>query len=816
MRLIELSDGRAADRRRTGGKAAALAALASRGVPVPPGVVVPPEAMEAVLRKAGLLEAARAGDPAVAEALRSAPLPRGLGRALDQAARRLGGALAVRSSGVGEDGAEASHAGQYDTVLGVTGADALRDAVRQCWASAFATRALAYRGRGTGLPRMAVLVQRMVDPVCAGVLFTINPASGSWREMTVEAAWGLGDAVVSGAVVPDHYRVKRPRRAPRPVQRVLARVRLRVIEDTVRPQQVALHSGPTGLEERRVPAARVEAPKLLQAELLKLCRLGLRVEGLRGGPQDIEWARDADGTLFILQARPVTTARDVRRSGPVVWTRRFVGERWTQPATPLGWSLMRRLLDWFIAYPETSRRYLGGGEPTRLLRFSPYLNVTVFRHLAFKPPGAPPPRFMLELLPPEEEARWLRRRGAWPDLRVYRSIFATTFAERRWQRFRWNPVRNHAHWDAFEARLDRELAQMAPVTDRPGAVARTAACASLARDYLGVHVCSLLFANIWYEVAEAMLDARGMEARVATLLRPSAPTWTARTNHALWALAQGSRTEAKVLDAFGHRAPSSWELFSPRWREEPGQLRALSAGLQGRPDPLLGAEAATARADALCATLPADLRAVVGLTRRYLQLREDQRFHFDRLLWRWKQAWLWLERDTGLALRFLEADEAEALLGGDLDRGRAAELVARREEAWTEEHARRARGDAPPVFLVGEAAADAPAGGARLRGQGISAGVVRGPVRVVHRLEDGAALRPGEILVASATDPGWTPLFGRAAGLVLEMGGMLSHGAVVAREYGLPGVVNVADAASRLSDGQVVTVDGGRGLVFVH
>ncbi|MEC7949620.1 MAG: PEP-utilizing enzyme, partial [Myxococcota bacterium] len=171
---------------------------------------------------------------------------------------------------------------------------------------------------------------------------------------------------------------------------------------------------------------------------------------------------------------------------------------------------------------------------------------------------------------------------------------------------------------------------------------------------------------------------------------------------------------------------------------------------------------------------------------------------------------------TGLALRFLESDEADALLDQDLGLARAEALIARREAAWRAEQERRACGDAPPVFLVGEAAADAPAGGARLNGQGISAGVVRGTVRIVNRLEDGERLRSGEILVAAATDPGWTPLFGRAAGLVLEMGGMLSHGAVVAREYGLPGVVNVASATQRLSDGQVVTVDGGRGLVFVH
>ena len=186
MRLIELSDSRAVDRRRTGGKAASLAALVARGIPVPAGFVIPADAMVAVLEAEGLVEAARSGDPRVGVALRERPLPKPLSRAIRHALRRLDGPLAVRSSGISEDGAEASHAGQYETILGVEGAAAVEDAVRHCWASAFEPRALAYARRGDGA--LAVLVQQMVDPVCAGVLFTINPASNGWREMTVEAA----------------------------------------------------------------------------------------------------------------------------------------------------------------------------------------------------------------------------------------------------------------------------------------------------------------------------------------------------------------------------------------------------------------------------------------------------------------------------------------------------------------------------------------------------------------------------------------------------------------------------------------------------
>jgi rifampicin phosphotransferase len=804
MRLLALDQISPRDRDRVGGKALALATLVARGIPVPAGFVVPVEAFQEHLSRGGPDE------------IRQTALAPSLARALAKAGKRLGPLVAVRSSAVGEDGATASHAGQYETVLGVRPGVELEAALKTCWASAFSARAKAYRGGDEGPPRMAVLVQTLVDAVCAGVLFTINPATGSWREMTVEAAWGLGESVVSGSIVPDHYRVRRPPRSPRPVQRVLARVRLQVVEDAVRPQHSQLRPGAGGPIHVPVPAEKVEAPKLLQAEVLRLCRLGLRIEGLRGAPQDIEWARDADGQLLILQARPVTTARDVRRSGPVVWTRRFVGERWTEPATPLGWSLMKELLDWFIAYPETSRRYLGGDGPTRLLRFAPYLNVTVFRHLAFKIPGAPPPRFMVELLPPEEERGWLGLRAQWPDVRVYRSILAETFADRRWQRFRWNPVRNWKHWDEFEVRLNAALDDMDPVTDRASARARCDDCRELARAYLSVHVCSLLFANIWYQLAEGALASAGRESEASVLLRPPDSTWTLRTNHALWELGRGERTLEDFLEHFGHRANSSWELFSPRWREAPEQALSLARSLADRPDPVLLAAEAQDAARARRDRLPPFPRAIVDLARRYLQLREDQRFHFDRLLWRWKQAWLWLEEDTGLALRFLEAREAEALLEGELGEADASALIERRRAAFDAEIIRRGRGDSPPTFLVGEAAADAPAGGGRLQGQGISAGVVTGIARIVASPDQGARLRPGDILVARATDPGWTPLFGCVDGLVLELGGMLSHGAIVAREYGLPAVVNVPGATTRLVDGQSITVDGGRGVIFVH
>lgn len=805
------------DRHRVGGKALALARLHRHGLPVPKTVVVTADAFRSFLRHNGLEERARrGGDAGLAGDIRAGRLPSGLARELRAAAERLGPKLVVRSSAAEEDGEESSFAGQFASTLGVEPGAATEQALRECWASAFGERVRSYAvggGRRLDPTAMGVVIQKMVRPLCAGVLFTVNPLTGSWREMTVEAAWGLGEAVVGGRVVPDFYRVRRPRRTPRPVQRVLARLRLEVIEEQIRPQELEWRGGPD--DPVPVGSDRIGAAKLGRSDLLRLCRLGLRAEALLGGPQDVEWALDGRGELFVLQARPVTTTGNARRGGPVVWTRRFVGERWTEPATPLGWSLMRDLLEWFIAYPETSRRFLGGEEPTRLVRFAPYFNVTVFRHLAFKLPGAPPPRFMVELLPPDEERAWLRRRAAPADLRVVRSILAETLRERRWRRFRWNPLTNWRAWEALRAHLDRELPLLErPIGSRAEALERATALCELARSYIKVHICSLLFANIGYQITEAVLSGEG--ARALDVIRWPGRTATSRANRALWRLGRGEIPLDEVIAEFGHRAASSWELFSPRWAEQPERVLALARAAAAGPDPARQEAEQSARAERVLAGLQPWLRSLVRLTRRYLQLREEQRFHFDRLLWAWKRVYLWLEQDLELRVRFLDAAELDALLAGELSQAAAHELVSRRSEEYDREVARRAAGDEPPIFLVGDAAVEASTTGTRLQGLGISGGVVTGRVRVVRSLDQAERLRPGEILVTQATDPGWTPLFLTAGGLVMELGGLLSHGAVVAREYGLPAVVNVAGATVRLCDGQTVTVDGSRGVVWVR
>jgi pyruvate,water dikinase len=863
-RLPTLAEITLSDRARVGGKALHLAILVRRGLPVPSGFVIPTDVFSLALQSNQLLGRAedvarRPTEPAIRElqaALEQAPLPEGLEAALGVAAARLGPRVAVRSSAIEEDGRRRSFAGQHVTELNVS-TKLVGQALRRCWASYYTPRAFAYRartGHGPAAAGMAVLVQVMIEPVASGALFTVNPLNGSWREMTVESTWGLGEGLMAGQVTPHWFLVRRPRRAPRPVQRLLSRVRLQLVQQDlpdIAEQWVCDAKG--DVLRQPVPASRHGHSSLDRDTLFRLCRLGLRVEGQLGEPQDVEWALDDAGELHLLQARPITTAGPPRMRDDVLWTRRFVGERWPEPATPLGWSLLAPILDWFIAYPDTQLRHLGGGPAMRLVRSRPYINATVFRHLAFKLPGAPLPRFMLELVPEEEEEELRRRFAMAPGFGVYASIFRETFAERRWRRFRWNPFTNHRAWWSFQKRLESELPAVSRAPGSAGdAIRLCQAQIALVRDYVSVHVTSLLFANLYYQLLESALSAWLPEdaARLMEGLATCPPgNLTLATNAALWTLSQHATAEdverleagqppespfAERLGAFlaeyGHRSAASWEVFSPRWASRPALLAGLVRN-QGRPgadDPGLRSvrqqEAFEIAFRELRALAPSGLRSrvlerLVHFTREYLLLRENQRFWFDRLLFAMQRTLLslgaqfvaegWLSAEGDIA--YLTWEEVQGLAQGTLSPEPAAGWVERRRAQRETDAA-----DLPPVFLRGDVGVADAASGARLQGLGISPGRASGRVRILRSPAEAHRLGFGEILVTHAVDPGWTPLFGNAGAVVLEMGSRLSHGAVVAREYRVPAVVNIDGVTRRLVDGQEVTVDGTRGIVWIH
>ena len=920
--ILQLAPGRA-PQHATGGKALRLAWLMELGMPVPPAVVVTTEALVVAIREAGLLplcgaaaaelaagdgDRARAAGRAVAEALRTVPLPGALAQALADAYGDLlrttllpqvadtGAPLfAVRSSAVGEDGGDRSHAGQFESLLNLRGVERVRDAVREVWASWYSDRAIGYRLRaraeaaaardaevgplpaGPVIPPMAVIVQRMVVPRASGMLFTANPVTGDRREMTLEAGPGLGEALAQGRILPDFFQIHRGER-----------LGLRISERGVAAKDRRLMPVPPGsgrLAFRPLPVRLRDRPCLDDDEILALCRMGREVEERIDAPVDVEWTIDPAGTLFLLQARPVTALprrrlrRHLRssplRRRPVMWTQRFSGERWTELATPLGWSIIQPVLHHFTAWEGASKRWLEGTLPTRLYRGRPYFNVTIFRHLAFRPPGGSPPQFLLEMFPPEEQEAL--KTGPWlPNLGLVGSILWQVVREKRWQRYHFNVLTNHREWEEFrprfEARIEALPLDFGTVAEGLEAITEGRA---LATSYMSIHLLSLLFAHLSYEALQLALRSWvGVEAEAirSALVAGVEANQTLRTNEALWDLAAEARrhpalVEAltgpqipepealfalpggrrfaadfdRFIDRFGHRSQASYEIFASRWADSPelvlrmvaGYLRggvdAHPAGLESRrqrerhqAERLVRQRMTRTLARRLLPWRQAAFGQLLELCRRYMALRENQRFSFDLLLFRMKRAFerlgALMERDGLLAqgddLVFLEIDEVEGLARGSLTPEQATAIVM----------SRRADFDANrdlfhPDFLEADDHVESPVvpKGARVyEGLGISPGSARGRVRVLRSFDQMERLQPGEILVTRATDPGWTPLFLVASALVLELGSVLSHGAVVAREYGLPAVVNVEGATRVLKDGMEVTVDGDRGRVIVH
>lgn len=912
------------DRASLGGKIAHLAQLVRAGLSIPPGFALVARALDAHIQGIGLKEplralaarlqagAAGAADPlalsegpelsAVLEALqqriREAPFAPELEKPLRAAVRELlrahGAArLAVRSSGAGEDSHATSFAGQYETVLNVRDEAGVLMAVRDVWASALSERVIRYRLQQGGqlLPlQLAVLVQVMVEPAVSGVIFTANPVTGSRGELVIEAGYGLGEAYVSGQLTPDTYTLSRPGGLTselglmRGVAGRLLQERLRLGRPRVKGKRVVvkaeqLVSDP--VQTGRVLLAPVSEadqvrPALSDAQLVALGREGLAIERLFSGPQDIEFALDGQGRTWILQARPITAlrARAWTRRDTILWTRRFFGERFTEPASPLGWSLLRPILDHFVAFEDISSRYLQGTPPLLRVDGHIYFNLTIFRHLVWKVKGFAPPRFIWEFFPRDEQEDMLAAPAILPDLALVGDIFKEVFRTRRWQRYHWNFFTNYRAWDEFLPVFLQAIDAMPEETlDASEARALLSLGAEWVRAYIKIHMLSLLFAHLYYQGLESLLRRR-LGEDVSELLA-DLTTWpgenkTLETHRALKHLAQVASSSSPLrerlmqegpctredlsglpggesflvsldifLRAYGHRAGASWEIFSPRWCETPdvvlqmvGALLRTGADLDPSGEErqrLNQRRQAEERIKALIPwTMPLRrllLQHALQSTRAYMNLRENQRFYFDRLLLRIKQIALSLGghlQEAGVLsspedVMLLTLDELDGILReqrtGRLDLQRIHGLLrARRVELS------QAQEQAPAAFMEGPDASQPvlSAGGGGLSGLGISPGRVTGRVRILHHWRELEKLQKGDILVTRATDPGWTFLFLTAGGLVTELGSLLSHGAVVAREYGLPAVVNVPEATRILRDGQLITLDGSRGTLFVH
>lgn len=861
----------ASDLPRVGGKGANLGRLAAAGLPVPPGFCVTTDAYRAFVAEVpgfeGLLgelqaiapedvDGARRLGPRIRAAVVARPIPDDLAAVIVDAWRSLdrGCPVAVRSSATAEDLPEASFAGQQDTFLNVATAEELLHKVRACWASLFTDRAILYRlqnGIAHADVALSVVVQRMVRPQKSGILFTADPVTNHRGITSIDAGFGLGEALVAGLINADRYRVDRARR--------------QIVEAAVGDKSLEIVSLPGGgTEHRALGADRRRARVLSDAEVHRLTELGQAVQDLYGGlPQDIEWCGDGDD-LFVVQARPITSLYPLLApppDGDFLEVAICLGhvQMMTDPMKPLGRSTIAHVLPvgrrvfeqrespWIRS--AGGRLYVEIGRALRLpitrrfitnfLGFADRLMQAAIRDLIARPELQAGPRLSVRQLAPFA-AFMLRNVLAWLLLRETSGVAATL--ERT--------------LDGHIDRLRLELTESAGLPERlararrilftlfgdmlpclPFLASGVIASRLLARlrpDAKG-DVDALargLVGNVTTEMDLAVGDLADVARREPALREAMSRGVTDRA--ALRALPGGEAFDqalAAFLDRFGMRGPGEFDLTRPRWNEAPESLLTMIRGNLGHGE--LGAhrahfaalrrEAEAAR-DRLVASSARPKRRIVRrlakVAREALPIREHPKYFLVRVFAMVRA--LALEIGTRLVAQgrldrpddvfFLDYAEMEQALRGEVSGLR--DLVRERARA----HARFAALRPPRVLastgeeLKGSARSDVPAGA--LAGAGVSAGVVEGRARVVI---DPAAdvLAKGEILVAPYTDPGWTPLFINAAGVVIEVGGMMTHGSVIAREYGIPAVVCVPDATTVIRSGQRLRIDGDAGWVQV-
>lgn len=835
---------------RIGGKGAALARMAAAGLPVPEGVVLTTAAYRRVVAHAGLADALADAarddaDPersaaAIAGRFADAALPDDVLAALRSAAAALGEVpLAVRSSATAEDLPGLSFAGQQETVLGVRGEVELIAALRRCWASLWGARAIAYRRHmqlADDALAMAVVVQRLVPAEVAGVLFTADPATGDRERVLVNAAYGLGEAVVASEVTPDAFVLDR---------------RGAVQETALGAKATRVVLAERGTEARAVDPALRERPAIGPGALAELVALALRVESLFGHvPQDIEWAL-AEGRAWLLQARPITRLpppplREVRWEPPIpgsAWIRRQVVEHLPGPVSPLfadlylgealeagirdmqaAMGVPRLVAERLIESPRftTVNGFAYSRADLQLRWWTPpvlgwALAVGLGRLLRdagiryWRDDGLPTYRAELE--------RWQRLDlASADDATLLRGVRALAFADARYW---WACTLAVGTAKTTEDLLARFLTTIARRPDlSAGAFLR------------GFPSRTLAAQDALEAIAARVREGDALRRRVlstppqrllATLARdPSGAAIAAALadylrchGHAIYDLDFAEPTQ---VDAPLPVLVSLRDMVQRTGDDVPGRLQALARERDALTE-------STARA--LGPARRGLFRRLVALAQRAAPHREEALYHVGAAWPLLRRLALELGRRRVVAGDLELADDVFFATQSELA-APAPGLAARARERRLLRAARR-RLHAPaavptdftlklgPFDLSGRETQRRNAeSDAVLRGFAVSPGRVRGPACVITSPDDFGAMRPGAILVCPTTTPAWTPLFARASGLVTDIGGVLAHGSIVAREYGLPAVMGTGDATRRISTGQILTVDGDAGLVTLH
>lgn len=765
--------------------------------------------------------------------------------------------VAVRSSATAEDLPDASFAGQQDTYLNIQGEAALLDHIRRCWASLWTARAVSYRikqGYDHRQVALCAIVQAMIPSEVAGVMFTANPVTGNRGEEVINASWGLGEAIVSGLVTPDTV--------------MLSKNGGTIISKQIAEKERQVEYAPGGgTVEVEIPVEARTRPALSDEQLRELAAIGQQIETHYGRPQDIEWAY-ANGRFYVLQARAITTLKEAAAALPGEYNRTMFRELFPDPLSPIFLSvirtLFRRMLDFtfetwgfrppawptetavgaFYNQPYFSRDYIAEA----FAPLSPQVREQLVTQIV-NPFGR-----HAHTLPTELSSAFLSM-----VLRLLR--FMTSFPKQLP-----GVVGEYRAELAASAALPLDNLSDVQIVDRIEHIVYGTAARLLNYDFLMIATIGLTYQALGTLLEHEYEDSAELRARLISGVTGNV---TMETNKRMWELAQTAKRSPAVvaifrqypdseipgqldktpearefldefgrfLAEFGHRE-YKMDILYPTWGEDPAPVLSFIRAYfdaDENASPLKQETRLVREREEAARRVHAQLNQGVRgrlftwplfhwvLQQSQGHTRERDTLHFEltrlfppfrhmltELGRRWTARGRLDRPDDLYYLTFDEVCEAAtaALPLQDRIRPRRAEFEANRRRAW------------PPIIRDGEeiwTAAEEPARGAgdgrHWVGVAGSPGVQSGVARVICGPEEFGKLQRGEILVAPLTNPVWTPLFAIAGAVVTEVGGILSHGAIVAREYGIPAVMSVTGATSLIRDGQTLTVDGNKGVV---
>lgn len=782
----------------------------------------------------------------IRQTLMEAEIPSDVVNAVAQYLSRFGEehAYAVRSSATAEDLPHASFAGQHDTYLNIIGHEAILRHIRKCWASLFTDRAVIYRMQNGFDHRqvyLSVIVQKMVFPQASGILFTADPITSNRKLLSIDAGFGLGEALVSGLVSADCYKVREGE----------------IVEKRIAAKKLAVYGRKEGgTETKQIDPDQQMSQTLTEQQILQLARIGRQIEAYFGQPQDIEWCLAQD-TFYMVQSRPITTLYPIPEANDQenhVYLSVGHQQMMTDPIKPLG-------LSFFLLTTPAPMRKAGG---RLFVDVAPRLATPVGREALLNTVGSDPlikgalltiiEREFIKWLPNDQTAPIPNRSSTDMPAQFENDPTIVSDLIKRSQTsiaaLKQN-IQAKSGSDLFDFILE-DIQQLKKILFDPqssavfmAAINATSWINENMNEWLGEKnaadtLSQSVPGNITSEMGLALLD-------VADVIRPYPEVIDylqhAKEDHFLDELVQfdgGQETQEAIyafLDKYGMRCAGEIDITKTRWSEKPSTLIPLILGNiknfepnagnrkfeQGRQEALQKEQELIERLKQLPdgEQKAKETKRMIDLIRNFIGYREYPKYGMVNRYFVYKQALLKEAEQLVQAgvihdkedIYYLTFEELhEVVRTNKLD----DRIINKRKDDYkffnklTPPRVITSDGE----IIAGEYKREHLPANA-IAGLPVSSGVIEGRARVILNMEN-ADLEDGDILVTSFTDPGWTPLFVSIKGLVTEVGGLMTHGAVIAREYGLPAVVGVENATRLIKDGQRIRVHGTEGYIEIH